>query len=106
MRGRIAALVVVGGILVPSLALAAMDDASRAGFVRACVAQMYMSTTACGCMADIATEVLDDNAIAYLSLDANDTSSSSALVRSMTGTELASVDSFMASAPKQCRDGK
>ena len=50
-------------------------------------------------MADIADKKLDDTAIAYLSLDANDVVHSAAMSKSMTSAEIASIDTFMKTAP-------
>jgi hypothetical protein len=57
-------------------------------------------------MADIASRKLDALAIAYLSLDPLDVRHSAAMSKTMTGKELASVDSFMKTAPHACKGAK
>ena len=104
----VAVSVLIGSVLavVASPSFAAMTDKSRAGFIQSCETQMYMSAPQCACMADIAAAKLDDTAIEYLSLAATDVVHSAALSKSMTSAEIASIDKFMQSAPKQCKDAK
>lgn len=106
MRGIVITGILIASILGPSTSFASMTKESRAKFVGSCQTQMYMSKRSCECMAEIADKKLDDTAIAYLSLDALDVRSSAALSKSMTAKEIASIDSFMRTAPKQCKDAK
>lgn len=111
MRGFIVAGLLVASILASSSSIAAMTKDVRTKdvrtkFVGSCESQMYMSNAACGCMADIAEAKLDDTAIAYLSLAATDVVHSAALSKSMSSAEIASIDRFMSTAPKQCKDAK
>ena len=106
MRGFIVAALLVGSTLASNPSIAAMTKDVRTKFVGSCETQMFMSNAACGCMADIAEAKLDDTAIAYLSLAATDVVHSAALSKSMSSAEIASVDKFMSTAPKQCKDAK
>ncbi len=105
MRPLIAASLLIASVLVASPSFAMTKD-TREAFIQSCQAQMYMSAPACGCMADIAEKKLDDAAIAYLSLDANDVVHSAAMSKAMTAKEIASIDAFMQSAPHTCKDAK
>jgi hypothetical protein len=106
MRRIAAAGLLIAAILAASPSDAAMSKDAREDFVQACEAQMYMPAPACRCMADIAEQNLDDTAIAYLSLDANDVVHSAAMSKTMTAAEIASIDNFMKTAPGQCKDAK
>ncbi|MBI4921756.1 MAG: hypothetical protein HY834_08400 [Devosia nanyangense] len=106
MRRVAAAGLLIASILGASPSHAAMGKDAREDFIKSCEAQMYMPAPACACMADIAEQKLDDTAIAYLSLDANDVVHSAAMSKSMTSAEIASIDNFMKTAPGQCKDAK
>lgn len=106
MRRIAAAGLLIVSIFAASASHAAMSDDTREDFIKSCEAQMYMPAPACACMADIADKKLDDTAIAYLSLDANDVVHSAAMSKSMTSAEIASIDNFMKTAPGQCKDAK
>ena len=106
MRQLIATGFLIASVLAASPASAAMTKDTRESFIHSCQTQMYMSAPACGCMADIAEKKLDDAAIAYLSLDANDVVQSAAMSKAMTAKEIASIDAFMQSAPHTCKDAK
>ena len=106
MRGIVITGILVASVLASSTSFASMTKESRAKFVSSCQTQMYLSKPACDCMADIADKKLDDTAIAYLSLDALDVRNSAAMSKSMTAKEIASIDAFMRTAPKQCKDAK
>jgi hypothetical protein len=106
MRRILVSLIVVASVLITSTALAAMDKGAHDKFVGRCKASMYMSGAQCSCMADIASRKLDALAIAYLSLDPLDVRHSAAMSKKMTGKELASIDSFMKTAPHACKGAK
>ena len=106
MRGIVITGILIASLFASSASYASMTNESRAKFVASCEKQMYMSQPACECMADIADKKLDDTAIAYLSLDALDVRNSAAMSKSMTSKEIASIDTFMRTAPKQCKDAK
>ena len=89
-----------------SAAFAAMDKPTQARFIARCETSMYMPAAQCTCMAGIADKKLDALAIAYLSLDPLDVTHSAAMSKKMTGKELASVDSFMKTAPHACKGAK
>jgi hypothetical protein len=99
----VAAGLIVASVFVSSSAFAAMDKPTHDRFVARCESSMYMSAGECGCMAGIADKKLDDLAIAYLALDPLDVRNSAAMSKKMTGAELASVDSFMKTAPHTCK---
>lgn len=85
---------------------AASAPGSRAGFIKSCQTQMYMSAAACSCLADKAEAKLDATAIAYLSLPALDVTHSAAMAKSMSGAERNAIDAFMKTAPDQCQAAK
>jgi len=86
---------------VPAVDASAPD--ARTGFVKSCQTQMYMSASACSCLADKAEAQLDAKAIAYLSLPALDVEHSTAMAKSMSGSEMNKIDAFMRTAPDQCQ---
>jgi len=106
MRRVLVSLILVASVVVSSSALAAMDKGTHDKFVARCQISMYMSGAQCSCMAGIASKKLDALAVAYLSLDPLDVRNSAAMSKQMTGKELASVDSFMKTAPHACKGAK
>jgi hypothetical protein len=106
LRAAILTATLAAWVLASSASFAAMTDQTRSKFVAQCQKQMYMSKAQCTCMADIASQKLDDTAIAYLSLDALDVTHSAAMSKSMTAGERNSIDHFMSTAPKQCKSAK
>lgn len=102
----VAAGLIVASVFASSSTFAAMDKPTHDRFVARCESSMYMSPGECGCMAGIANKKLDDLAIAYLALDPLDVRNSAAMSKKMTGTELASVDNFMKTAPHTCKGAK
>ena len=93
-------------VVASSSAYAAMDKPAHEAFVARCQTSMYMSKAQCTCMADLAATKLDDLSIAYLSQDPLDVKTSAAMSKKMTGKELASIDSFMKTAPHACAGAK
>jgi hypothetical protein len=87
-------------------ATAASPSNARAGFIKSCQTQMYMSAAACSCLADKAEARLDATAIAYLSLPALDVTHSAAMAKSMSGAERNAIDAFMKKAPHECEAAK
>jgi hypothetical protein len=85
---------------------AATPSNARAGLIRSCQTQMYMSAAACSCLADKAEVQLDATAIAYLSLQALDVTHSAAMAKAMSGAERNKIDSFMRTVPDQCQAAK
>ena len=102
----------VVGLLVSALlgtasaGVAATAPSGRAGLIRSCQTQMYMSAAACSCLADKAAVQLDATAIAYLSLQALDVTHSAAMAKSMSGAERNKIDAFMKKVPDQCQAAK
>ena len=102
----------VTGLMVSALlgtvsaGVAAAPSSPRAGLIRSCVTQMYMSQAACSCLADKAGVQLDATAIAYLSLQALDVTHSAAMAKAMTGAERNKIDNFMRTVPDQCQAAK
>jgi hypothetical protein len=106
MRGLVLTglLVAMVGVSLPASAATASN--ARAGFIKSCQTQMYMSAAACSCLADKAEQRLDATAIAYLSLPALDVTHSAAMAKSMTGAERNAIDAFMKKAPHECEAAK
>ena len=97
-------LVAMVGACFPASAATAPNG--RAGFIKSCQTQMYMSAAACSCLADKAEQRLDATAIAYLSLPAFDVTHSAAMAKSMSGAERNAIDAFMKKAPHECEAAK
>lgn len=107
MRKMMVAGLVVSALLgTVSAGVAAAPSNARAGLIKSCVTQMYMSQAACSCLADKAEVQLDATAIAYLSLQALDVTHSAAMAKSMTGAERNKIDAFMKKVPDQCQAAK
>lgn len=95
---------IIGLGFVALLAVPVQAAASqRDGFIKSCETQMLMSTGECACMADKAEAQLDERSISYLSLGATDVKNTAATAKAMTSSEMAAVDKFMRTAPKQCK---
>ena len=105
-------MLMVTGVVVLALlgtvsaGVAATPSNPRAGLIRSCVTQMYMSQAACSCLADKADVQLDATAITYLSLQALDVTHSAAMAKAMTGAERNKIDIFMRTVPDQCQAAK
>lgn len=82
---------------------AEMEKKQHDMFVKSCTTQLFESAATCECMAKVAGDTLTDDAILYLSIQATDVRNSAALAKSMSQTEIASIDKFMQTAPKMCR---
>ena len=107
MRKLVLTGLVVSALLgTASAGVAATPSNARAGLIRSCVTQMYMSQAACSCLADKAEVQLDAPAIAYLSLQALDVTHSAAMAKSMSGAERNKIDTFMRTVPDQCQAAK
>ncbi len=104
MRGILTIGLTLAGVMAASLPAAAAPVATpRAGFIKSCETQMYLSAAACTCLADKAEKQLDAKAIAYLSLPALDVEHSTAMAKSMSGSEMNKIDAFMRTAPDACQ---
>ena len=88
---------------VPAPANAEMTDEQHDGFMRSCTTQLFESEKTCECMAVIAGKTLTDDAVLYLSISATDVRRAAALAKSMSQVEIAAIDKFMQTAPRQCR---
>jgi hypothetical protein len=106
MRGFLLAGLIVSVPLATPMSMAATASSPRAGLIKSCVTQMYMSQAACSCLADKAEVKLDATAIAYLSLQALDVTHSAAMAKAMTGAERNKIDAFMKKVPDQCQAAK
>jgi len=107
MRKLVVVGLVVSALLgTASTGLGATPSDGRAGLIRSCQTQMYMSAAACSCLADKAAVQLDATAIAYISLPALDVDKSTAMAKSMTGAERNKIDNFMRTVPDQCQAAK
>ena len=93
----------VGVVLLLVVPASAAAPTQRDGFIKSCEAQMLMSSPQCACMADKAEADLDERSILYLSLGATDVKNTAATAKAMTPAEMAAVDKFMSTAPKQCK---
>ena len=96
-----ATLAATGG---PVLAAKAAD--AHAAFIKSCVTQMYYSEAVCSCMADNAPAAIGEEGMAYLSLPALDVAHSTAMAKQMSASERNRIDTFMKTAPHQCRGAK
>ena len=108
MRNLMVTSLIVSALLgtVSAGTAASAPSNPRAGLIRSCVTQMYMSQAACSCLADKAEVQLDAKAIAYLSLQALDVTHSAAMAKAMTGAERNKIDAFMKTVPDQCQAAK
>lgn len=97
MFGIVAA---IGFAALAPVANAAPTD--RAVIIRSCETQMFLSNTACGCLADKALSTLDPLQQAWLGLGATDVAHSAPLSEKMTAAEAHQVDTFMRTVPDQC----
>jgi hypothetical protein len=104
MRRTVFSLV---GVLLAAATPAAAEMTSRQhdSFMNSCTTQLFESEATCECMARVAGDTLSDDAILYLSISATDVVRSAALAKSMSQAEVASIDRFMQTVPKQCRTG-
>lgn len=97
------AMIGVGFSALLALPVQAAAPSQRDGFVKSCETQMLMSAGECACMADKAEAQLDERSISYLSLGATDVKNTAATAKAMTVAEMAAVDTFMQTAPRQCK---
>jgi len=97
-------LMMTAAASLPAMAAGAVDG--RTGFIKSCVAQMDMSQTACGCVADNAAKMLDNQSVAYLEIQANNGPVAAAAAKKLTGSEIAKIDKFMRTVPDRCQAAK
>ena len=97
------AMIGLGLLALVVVPVHAAAPSQRDGFVKSCETQMLMSAGECSCMADKAEAELDERSITYLSLGATDVKNTAATAKAMTSAEMAAVDKFMRTAPKQCK---
>jgi hypothetical protein len=100
MRG--AAVLAGGLVLATGLPAVAAADPMGA-FAKSCQTQMFMSASACACMAQKARAELDAKELTYLSIPGANGPAAARAAEGMSRSEIARVDHFMRTAPEQCQ---